>query len=153
MSPVIRLATPEDAGVIATQRSAMFREMGEDSARTEAVHSAALAWHTRALESGLYTGFLAEAGGEVVGGAGVVWQDLPPSPNTDRDVRAYVMNVYVRPDQRGQGLARELLERVLAECAARGVSVISLHTSEAGRSLYEELGFRPTNELRLKVSA
>ena len=61
------------------------------------------------------------------------------------------MNVYVRPDQRGQGLARRLLERVLDECAAHGVTQVSLHASEAGRPLYEKLGFKPTNEMKLKV--
>ena len=61
------------------------------------------------------------------------------------------MNVYVHPDQRGKGVARLLLERVLDECAARGVTQVSLHASEAGRPLYEKLGFKPTNEMKLKV--
>ena len=147
----IRLATPADAGTIAQQRDAMFVDMSEAAEKLARVHSLSLEWHRRALQSGLYTGFLAETDGEIVGGAGLLWQDLPPSPDTDLDVRGYVMNVYVRPDQRGQGLARRLLERVLAECVAREVTMVSLHASEAGRPLYEKLGFRATNEMRLKV--
>ncbi|WP_339095186.1 GNAT family N-acetyltransferase [Deinococcus sp. VB142] len=147
----IRLATPADAEIIAQQRDAMFLDMGEDAEKLARVHDSALAWHRRALESGLYTGFLAETDGEIVGGAGLLWQDLPPNPDTDLDVRGYVMNVYVRPDRRGRGLARRLLERVLEECEARGVTLVSLHASEAGRPLYEQLGFKPTNELKLKV--
>ncbi len=153
----IRPATPADAETIARQRDAMFLDMGEDAAKLARVHDSSLAWHRRALASGLYTGFLAERDGEVasdevVGGAGLLWQDLPPNPDTPHHTRAYVMNVYVRPDQRGKGLARLLLERVLAECAAREVTLISLHASEAGRPLYEKLGFRPTNEMKLKLS-
>lgn len=148
---LIRPATPADAETIAQQRDAMFVDMGEDAVKLARVYDSSLAWHRRALGSGLYTGFLAEANGEIVGGAGLLWQDLPPNPDTDLDVRGYVMNVYVRPDQRGQGLARRLLERVLEECEARGVTLVSLHASEAGRPLYEQLGFKPTNELKLKV--
>ncbi|AAF10251.1 GNAT family N-acetyltransferase [Deinococcus radiodurans] len=147
----IRLATSADAETIAQQRDAMFVDMGEAAEKLARVHDSSLAWHRRALESGLYTGFLAETDGEIVGGAGLLWQDLPPNPDTDLDVRGYVMNVYVRPDQRGQGLARRLLERVLDECAAHGVTQVSLHASEAGRPLYEKLGFKPTNEMKLKV--
>jgi hypothetical protein len=29
--------------------------------------------------------------------------------------------------------------------------VIALHASEVGRPLYEELGFAPSNEMRLKI--
>ncbi len=151
MSVHIRPATPADAETIAQQRDAMFLDIGEDAEKLARVHQPSLAWHRRVLESGLYTGFLAEANGEIVGGAGLLWQDLPPNPDTDLDVRGYVMNVYVRPDQRGQGMARRLLERVLQECAARGVTLISLHASQAGRPLYEKLGFKSTNELKLKV--
>ena len=147
----IRAATPADAESIAQQRDAMFVDMGEDVGKLARVHDSALAWHRRMLESGLYTGFLAEVDGVVVGGAGLLTQDFPPNAEVDLGGRAYVMNVYVHPDQRGKGVARLLLERVLDECAARGVTQVSLHASEAGRPLYEKLGFKPTNEMKLKV--
>jgi len=53
--------------------------------------------------------------------------------------------MYLRPDQRGRGLGRRLLETALEHARADGVSVISLDTSkrmEAARSLYEAYGFR-----------
>jgi hypothetical protein len=34
--------------------------------------------------------------------------------------------------------------------ASAGLAVITLHASDAGRPLYERLGFAPTNELRLR---
>ncbi|WP_367272214.1 hypothetical protein [Deinococcus sp.] len=38
------------------------------------------------------------------------------------------------------------MERVLDECAARGVMLVSLHASEAGRPLSEKLASsQPTN--------
>lgn len=145
----IRLATPTDAATIEAQRHAMYLDMGTDEAKLAPLHAASLTWLERMLTAGLYTGFLAELNGETVGGAGLLWQDMPPNPDSRVTTRAYIMNVYVRPQSRGQGVARQLLGRVLAECAARGVTVISLHASEAGRPLYAELGFSATNEMKL----
>jgi hypothetical protein len=38
---------------------------------------------------------------------------------------------------------------MIADCRANGWPRISLHASELGRGLYEDLGFKPTNEMRL----
>ena len=147
----LRPATPADAEIIQSQRSAMFSEMGGPEARVSAAHAASLQWLRAGLESGSYSGVLAEIGGRVVGGAGVIWQSLPPSPRTLSTVRAYILNVYMEPAQRGQGLAGLLVELLLAECRALGVDHVSLHASEAGRRTYERLGFGPTNEMRLTL--
>lgn len=145
----LRTALPTDAETVQDQRDAMFTDMGQGGPGLERARTSALDWHRRALASGLYRGFLVETGGEVVAGAGVLWQDLPPSPSTFSGRRAYVLNVYVQPEHRGRGLSRRLLERVLDECRAQGVQVVTRHASEAARSLYERTGFKPTSELRL----
>jgi hypothetical protein len=36
-------------------------------------------------------------------------------------------------------------------CRTEGFDSISLHTTEPGRPLYEQLGFQPTNEMRLML--
>jgi ribosomal protein S18 acetylase RimI-like enzyme len=148
-SYALRPATVADAALIQRQRDAMFTEMGQDTARLAQVHAVGETWLRGALGRGLYTGVLAEAGAEVVAGAGVLWQDLPPNVDTSLTVRAYILNVYVLPEHRGRKLARRLVEHLLAECGARGVRLVSLHASDAGRSTYAALGFTPTNELRL----
>ena len=147
----LRAATVADAALIQRQRDAMFTDMGQEPARLAQVHGVGTAWLRGALGRGQYTGVLAQAGAEVVAGAGVLWQDLPPNVDSALTVRAYVLNVYVQPDHRGRKLARRLVEHLLDECAARGVRLVSLHASEAGRSTYEALGFTPSNELRLTL--
>ena len=52
------------------------------------------------------------------------------------------MNVWTDPDFRRRGLARELVTRCVEAARERGVTRLSLGTTEAGRALYEELGFR-----------
>ncbi|ANE42719.1 GNAT family N-acetyltransferase [Deinococcus puniceus] len=146
---LLRRATPADAETIQAQRDAMFVDMGKDPVQLQQVHTAALGWHRRMLQVGLYDGFLLETEGVVVASAGLLWRDWPPSAATIEQTRAYLMNVYVQPPHRGNGLAQFLIEEMLAECALRGVHIVSLHASEAGRPIYERLGFRSNSEMEL----
>lgn len=145
----LRRALPTDAELIQAQRDAMFTDMGMEPSALGRAHSGSLAWHRRMLESGSYTGFLLEHAGEVVAGVGILWQDLPPNPDTALSLRAYIMNVYVAPAHRGKALARHLMDAVLDECKARGVRIVTLTASDAGRPTYEKMGFRPQAELKL----
>lgn len=148
----LRAAGPADAAVIHEQRTAMFTDMGLDPARLAQVHEAGVAWHTRALTAGTYSGRLIERGGHPVAGAGILWMDLPPTPDSPGSTRAYVMNVYVHPGHRGRRLARILMNSLLGECRARGVTTVTLTASHAGRPTYEALGFTPLPELKLVLS-
>src|SRR5829696_4763313 len=57
---------------------------------------------------------------------------------------AYLEELYVVPDRRGQGLGRALLEAAMETARAEGAEQIELGTSEddaAARKLYESAGF------------
>ncbi|HEY73292.1 MAG: hypothetical protein DRJ03_12335 [Chloroflexi bacterium] len=43
------------------------------------------------------------------------------------------------------------MQTMLAWLAERGIERVSLHTTEMGKPLYEELGFVDSNEMRLKL--
>lgn len=57
---------------------------------------------------------------------------------------AYLQELYVVPELRGQGIGRRLLEETLELARASGASGIDLNTGEtdtAARGLYESMGF------------
>ena len=152
---VLRAATPADAPAIARHRVSMFRDMGMldgwDAAALEAGSHAHL---STALADGTYRGWLIAYDNVVVAGAGVILRPLlprPESPHGGED--AEVLNVYTDPAHRRRGLARRLVEHVLSWSRARGFRRISLHASDEGRPLYEQLGFEPTNEMRRELKA
>jgi len=62
-----------------------------------------------------------------------------------------ILNVYAEPEVRRQGLARRLMLLMIQWLKDQGFSSVALHASDAGRHLYETLGFRPTNEMRLSL--
>ena len=61
------------------------------------------------------------------------------------------MNMYTEPEHRRQGLARRLMEAMIDWTRREGYAALFLHASEAGRPLYKELGFEPTNEMHLRL--
>jgi GNAT superfamily N-acetyltransferase len=96
-----------------------------------------------------FCAWLAEADGEVVASAAILWFDHPPSPVNPGGREAYILNVYTAPEARRRGMARTLMERLVEEARAAGVKRVWLRASDEGRPLYESMGFRPSNYLQL----
>jgi GNAT superfamily N-acetyltransferase len=149
----IRRATVADAGVIAHHRAGMFRDMGRVTLEEARLVEAASRERTaRDLASGVYRGWLAEIGAEVVAGAGVVLHDYDPAITTLHGrPTAYILNVYTEPAYRRRGVAGRLIREILTWCAAHDIPRASLHASAAGRAVYERIGFSDTNELRTDI--
>ena len=150
----IRLATVEDATLIAHQRRRMFVDAGQpDDARMRSMEAAFIPWVKSRLQDATYLGWLANEDGRTIGGAGMWLMDFPPHFLNLEAVRAYLLNFYVDPEFRGRGLARTLLQTALAEARRLDIEIVTLHASKFGRPLYEQNGFAPTNEMMLRPDA
>jgi GNAT superfamily N-acetyltransferase len=150
----LRTATLGDLDTLLAHRLAMFRDMGHEDpwelANTERVSRA---YFESAIPGGAYYGILAEVEGSgVVGGGGVVMAPWPGSGKRLQPRRAWILNVYVHPPFRRQGIARSVMEALIEWCRSQEFDCISLHASTEGRPLYELLGFAPTNEMRLNLA-
>ena len=152
----IRQASVADAAVIAGHRVAMFRDMGlvpSDALATRLL-SASTSALIDLLRTGSYVGWLASDGMErVIAGAGAHLKVQLPRISDDggrvvAEALPLVVNVYTEPDWRHRGVARALMETLMAWARAGGFDRVVLHASDDGRSLYTSLGFVPTNEMR-----
>jgi ribosomal protein S18 acetylase RimI-like enzyme len=144
-----RRATPVDATIISRHRRRMFVDAGrEDNEILDVMTEHFEPWVIRMLTEGKYIGWLTADDGKVIAGAGLLILDWPPHPLDPRqEKRGYLLNVYVEPEYRRKKLASHLIELGLAEARRRKIRVISLHSTEASRALYESNGFRRTNEM------
>ncbi len=62
-----------------------------------------------------------------------------------------VLNVFTEPEWRRRGLARLLIEEIIAWARQQRLDTLALHaTSDDGLHLYEELGFVRTSEMELR---
>jgi len=139
-----------DAATITHHRRRMFVDAGRiDNRVLDVMAEHFQPWVTQQLQSGNYMGWLAlDEAGEVVGGSGLMildWAPHPLDPNSEH--RGYLLNVYVDPAHRRKHIASHLIELALAEARRRRIRVVALHSTDAGRALYETNGFRATNEM------
>ena len=148
----IRLATIDDAAIIARHRAAMFFDMRYvDEQQAQAIESNSLPMLREMLVSGEYRGWLVEFEGQIVAGGGMILRRLLPRLDCiSGGEEAYILNMFTERKHRRKNLAREILQTMLAWCQENKVGKISLHASDEGRPLYERLGFVPTNEMRLQ---
>jgi GNAT superfamily N-acetyltransferase len=148
----LRQATTADVETIVRHRRAMFADMGYgDEAARAAMSETARPFIETALRDGSYRGWLVEEAGRVVAGGGVAIVAFQPTPMDPTPRRAWVLNMYTDPECRHRGLAKLLMETMIRWCREQGFKHLSLHASHSGRPLYEQLGFKPTNEMRLAL--
>lgn len=144
-----RIATADDAPLIAAHRRAMFAAIGGTPAPILDTMSRSFEpWVARMIAEGKYIGWITQDDSRPIAGIGLLVLDWPPHPfDPAGEHRGYLLNVYVEPEYRKRGVARSLVERCLAEAHRRSLRVVALHSSDAARSIYDALGFRATNEM------
>jgi GNAT superfamily N-acetyltransferase len=148
----IRPATPADIPEILRQRRAMYEDMNyNDASALDAMAKLSADFLAKALTDGSFHAWLAlENEGPIAGGA-VIITPWPAHPYDLECRRATILNVYTDREYRRRGIARQLLQTMIAWCKREGLARVTLHASDQGRNLYESLGFEPSNEMRLKL--
>ena len=153
------MAEPEDAVIVAWHRARMFQDMGEiPAAMFDDFLEASRAWTERALASGEYIGWFAIPKTKpdvIAAGAGVQLRQVPPHPFRPSQNGAFakgrhaiVLNVFTEPEWRKRGVAMLLMNEIVSWAKDEKLDQLVLHASAQARSLYERMGFNPTNEMR-----
>ena len=148
----VREARPDELAVVIRHRRRMYEDMGHtDAAQLEEMERASTQFFRDHLAAGTYRGWFVEFEERVVAGGGVLVLPFQPQINSTRPERPWIVNVFTEPEHRRRGLARVLLDEIVAWCRRESFSVVSLHASDEGRSVYAALGFLPSNEMRLRL--
>lgn len=148
----IRPARPDELATVLHHRRQMFLDMGDRDERVlDEVLRSSQTIFGEALRSGTYRGWVVEAEGRIIAGGGVLLVPFQPGPREPKPARPYIVNVYTEPSYRRRGLARRLMEEMVAWCRAQGYAGVCLHASDEARPLYASMGFTATNEMRLPL--
>jgi GNAT superfamily N-acetyltransferase len=152
LSITIREGTTADIPEIVRQRRRMCEDMHySDADALSAMVSVTADYLKRAIPEGSFHSWLACDNGQILAGGAVV---ISPWPAHAYDLdcrRATILNVYTEPPYRRRGIARQIMETMIAWCKQEGFARVTLHASEQGRRLYESLGFEDSNEMRLNL--
>jgi GNAT superfamily N-acetyltransferase len=148
----IRRASTADLDTLVAHRRAMFHDMGHhDEVALNSMSAKFRVWLLEHMNAGDYHAWVVSApDGSIAAGAGLWLMDWPPHMIGLGTRRGNILNVYTNENFRRRGLARQLMEAALDWCRQNGIDTVILHAAPAGRTLYESLGFQPTNEMRLR---
>lgn len=161
MQPIairMRDATLDDLPVLVRHRRWMFEEMNtlkgnpNDAATFDAMDEAYARHAALNLASGTMLAWVFEADGRVVASGAVSVYGLPPRPDNFTEKALLLHSIYTDPLYRRRGLARQIVSHAIDVCRAMGVPHLTLHASDAGRPLYESMGFHATGQMRLDIT-
>ncbi len=150
VSVAIRRATPDDAALLADHRAKNWYQHGDrDDAEIAAHVPVWEAWMLDALARETYVAFIASDGAEPLGSAALLVHEAIPRPGYRGDRDGRVHSVYVLPDARRRGIARALMQMLLAYSRDADIMRLTLHPTDMSRGLYAALGFEPLDEMGL----
>jgi GNAT superfamily N-acetyltransferase len=147
-----RPVTLADLDLVCRHRREMFKASGRTDAPLAPMSAAFREWLEPRLADGSYFGWIAMQAGQPVGGLGMMVIDWPPHPShPTQGARGYILNVFVEPEHRGQGVAKALMALAMAEGRRRGLQYMILHATAQGRPMYDQLGWAQTSEMSISL--
>lgn len=108
----------------------------------------------RARKELSYQAFVAELDGQILGSVGCqLFAGLYPHIlSAEYRKYGYIWGVYVEPEYRGKGIAKQLTNKAVKYLKFKHCTKAILHASPSGKPVYSALGFLPTNEMGLNLN-
>lgn len=100
--------------------------------------------------NGTHIAYLVLAENQIVGTGGASFFQVMPTYHNPSGKKAYIMNMYTKPQYRRKGIAYKTLDKLVSDIKSKGITAISLEATDMGRPLYEKYGFiKMNNEMEL----
>ncbi|MBE5876190.1 MAG: GNAT family N-acetyltransferase [Lachnospiraceae bacterium] len=143
MNLTYKRATLDDLDILTETRITVLRAANQlsDEEDMAEVKEQSYEYYKNALQNDIHIAYLVFDGDEFVGAGGVSFFRVMPTFHNPSGEKAYIMNMYTKPEYRRQGVAMKTLDLLVSEAKKKGVHTISLEATEAGRPLYEKYGF------------
>jgi GNAT superfamily N-acetyltransferase len=139
MAITYRTLTEKELDVFIEMRIAQLREEG---AKEEIDLKPALKdYYTRHMADDTFVSWLALDGEKIVGTSGMSIVEKPPYFGCPSGKIGLLSSMFTDKDYRRQGIAKELLSRVVNEAKQRGCGTVQITASDMGVLLYTDFGF------------
>jgi len=139
----LRRATVADVEALVELRLELQRETVGDESQMDCatLGEACHKYLAETLPAGRFVVFVAEAEGRIIATSGLSFVSRPPSARSYSQSEGYITNMYTVPAWRAHGIATALLNATMEYAKDQGARLVYLHTSDAGRPVYEKVGF------------
>ncbi len=130
-----------------------IRQLREEGAREEIDLVPALKdYYQRHLADGTFLSWLAMDGETIIGTSGMSIVEKPPYFGCPSGKIGLLSSMFTEKAYRRQGIARELLRRVVNEAREKGCGAVQITASDMGVLLYTDFGFiKNPNFMQLKL--
>lgn len=152
MNLIYKKATPEDIDILTESRIEVLKAANNLPGDTDMseVKRQSRDYYKKALRDNTHIAYLIFDESRFVGTGGVSFFQVMPTYHNPSGKKAYIMNMYTKPEYRRQGIAYKTLDMLIRDTKNRGITAISLEATAMGRPLYEKYGFRKMdNEMEL----
>ncbi len=137
--PEIRRLTAEDLDAFIAVR---IRQLREEGAKEQIDLTGALRqYYEKHMADGTFFSWIALDGGEIVGTSGMSVVEKPPYFGCPTGKIGLLSGMFTHPAYRRQGIAKELLSRVVADAKNAGCGTVQITASDMGVKLYTAFGF------------
>ena len=138
-----RKATPEDIDLLVRTRIEVLRAANglTGAADMSEVEKQSYEYYKKALADETHTALLVFDQGHFIGAGGISYYRVMPTYHNPTGRKAYIMNMYTRPEYRRKGIAFHTLDLLVQDAREKGITSVSLEATAAGRPLYEKYGF------------
>ncbi|MDE5589343.1 MAG: GNAT family N-acetyltransferase [Acetatifactor sp.] len=124
-----------------------INQLREEGAKEEIdLKPALLDYYNRHMSDGTFVSWLAFDEDKIVGTSGMSFIEKPPYFGCPNGKIGLLSSMFTSPEYRRQGIAKELLTRVVDEAKKYGCGVVQITASDMGVLLYTDFGFVPNNK-------
>lgn len=145
------VATVDDLPRIVEIKLAMFHEAGHTNLLSSNARNLILKDYRQLYAREEAKHFVARSNGYIVASVGAFKKSDLPFRYYQKGIYGFIGDVYTTQSFRGLGIATRLNKEALKWLKSKGIEMIRLLASETGRSVYERLGFVPSDEMVLKI--
>lgn len=148
MNLTYKKATLEDLDILIETRIEVLRAANKLSGDIDMseVERQSYDYYQKTLCDGSHIAYLVFDGNCVVGTGGVSFFRVMPTYHNPSGNKAYIMNMYTKPEYRRKGIAYKTLDMLIKDIKGKGISAISLEATEMGKPLYKKYGFVKMND-------
>lgn len=134
-----RKLTEKELGVFIEMRVNQLREEGADEEIN--LKPALYDYYVKHISDGTFVSWLAIDGQKIVGTSGMSFVEKPPYFGCLNGKIGLLSSMFTDKSYRRQGIAKQLLSKVVNEARKYGCGTIQITASDMGMLLYKEFGF------------
>lgn len=145
-------ATIDDLEILTETRIEVLRSANQLSETVDmsVVKQESYKYYKKALVDNTHVAYLVFDEDEFIGAGGISYFNVMPTYHNPTGKKAYIMNMYTKPEYRRKGIAFKMLDLLVHDAKAKRITAISLEATDMGKPLYSKYGFvNMKNEMEL----